>query len=164
MKRQLMAVVMAVGVVTPTFAQSEDAASDVARLTRGAGKVVVGRIVDVQPRFETNKFGDQLIVSHALVEVRETLKGAHQPSVRIAVEGGSLGGLSLEVSDMPALAEGDEAVLFLEATTQGDAAPFDRGHGVMKLDEQGRVRGRGIGLDAVREHVRQAVAQGRGGR
>ena len=49
---------------------------DVASRARGAGKVVVARIVDVRAQFETNRFGDQLIVSHAVLEVLETLKGA----------------------------------------------------------------------------------------
>ena len=158
--RQGLAVVMVAGATTIAFAQGGEPSADVARLSRGAGKVIVGRVVDVQPRFETNRFGDELIVSHAVVEVTETLKGARQALVRVAVEGGSVGGLSLEVSDMPAMEVGDEAVMFLDTPAQGDATPHDRGRGIMKLDGQGRVRGNGRSLDDIKAQVRSALAQG----
>jgi hypothetical protein len=151
---------MTFGVTTLALAQGGPSSLDVARLSRGAGKVVVGRVIDVQPRFETNRFGDDLIVSHAVVEVTETLKGSAQSMVRVAVEGGTVGGLTLEVSDMPALAVGDEAVMFLDTPATGDATPHDRGHGIMKLDAQGRVQGNGPTLDDVRGQVRAALAQG----
>ena len=37
--------------------------------------MVVAQVVDVQSRFATNRFGDQLIVSHVVLDVAETLKG-----------------------------------------------------------------------------------------
>jgi hypothetical protein len=80
--------------------------------------------------------------------------------VRVAVEGGTVGGLTLEVSDMPVLAAGDEAVLFLDTPATGDATPHDRGFGILKLDAEGRVRGNGPTLDEIRGRVRAALAQG----
>jgi hypothetical protein len=158
------ALLMLAGAATAAVAQGGGPPLDVTSLARGAGKVVVGRVVDVQPRFETNRFGDQLIVSHATVEVIETLKGPAQQSVRVAVEGGTVGGLTLEVSDMPTLVEGDEALLFLDSPAQGDDVPHDRGRGIVMFDPRGRVRGSATTLDALRDQVRAAVAQGRGGR
>ena len=158
--RQGLAVVMIACATTTVIAQGGPPSEEVTRLSRGAGKVIVGRVIDVQPRFETNRFGDELIVSHAVVEVTETLKGARQALVRVAVEGGSVGGLTLEVSDMPALAVDDEAVMFLDTPATGDAMPHDRGHGIIKLDAQGRVRGNGPTLDEIRGQVRAALAQG----
>ena len=158
--KQAIAIVLTCSMGSVALAQGEGASAEVARLSRGAGKVIVGRVVDVQPQFESNRFGDQLIVSHAVVEVTETLKGAPQSIVRVAVEGGTVGGLTLEVSDMPAMEIGDEAVMFLDAPAQGDATPHDRGRGIMKLDGRGRVRGGGPTLDEVKNQVRGALAAG----
>jgi len=157
--RRVIAAVMTFGVATVALAQG-GASPEVARVSRGAAKVVVGRVIDVQPRFETNRFGDELIVSHAVVEVTETLKGAPQSMIRVAVEGGTVGGLTLDVSDLPALEAGDEAVLFLDQPAQGDATPHDRGHGILMLDARGRVRGNGPTLDEIRTQVRAALAPG----
>ena len=137
---------------------------DVASRARGAGKVVVARIVDVRAQFETNQFGDQLIVSHAVLEVLETLKGAPQAVENVAVEGGTVGDLTLKVSDLPSLAEGERGVFFLDATSNGGNRPHDRGRGIMKLDEADQVAGSSLSLDDVRQQVRGALSQGRGGR
>ena len=136
---------------------------DVATRARGAGKVVVARIVDVRAQFETNRFGDQLIVSHAVLEVLETWKGAPEATMNVAVEGGTVGDLTLKVSDLPSVNEGDRAVFFLDATSNGHT-PHGRGHGIMKLNEADAVDGTRLSLEDVRQQVRAAVNQGRGGR
>ncbi len=138
-------------------------AVDVASRARGAGKVVVARIVDVRAQFETNRFGDQLIVSHAVLEVLETLKGAPEATLQIAVEGGTVGDLTLKVSDLPSVTEGERAVFFLEASGNRNT-PYGRGRGIMKLTAGDRVDGTTLSLDDVRQQVRGALAQGRGGR
>ena len=66
---------------------------DVAARARGAGKIVVARIVEVRAQLEANQFGDQLIMSHAVLEVLETLKGAPEQRMDLVVEGGTLGTL-----------------------------------------------------------------------
>jgi hypothetical protein len=126
--------------------------------------VVVARIQDVRAQFETNQSGDQLIVSHAVLEVLETLKGAPDAVVRVAVEGGTVGGLTLKVSDLPSLSEGERAVFFLEPADAGEHRPHQRGRGILKLNSANRVEGDNLSLDDVRQQVRGAAAQGRGGR
>ena len=131
---------------------------------RDAGKVVVARILDVRGQFESNRFGDRLIVSHAVLEVLETWKGAPQPVLNMAIEGGTVGDLTLRVSDLPSLEEGERAVFFLDATGSGEYVPHGRGHGVaLKLTEDDRVRGTALSLKEVREQVADAV-RGRGPR
>src|SRR5687768_578668 len=137
--------------------------ADVASRARGAGKVVVARIVDVRAQFETNRFGDQLIVSHAVLEVLETWKGAPEATMTVAVEGGTVGDLTLKVSDLPSVSEGDRAVFFLDAGAR-EHTPHGRGRGIMKLTDSNRVDGTTLTLDEVRQQVRGALAQGRGGR
>ena len=74
MKSVVLAVAL-LGVAVPVLAEVGPPA-DVASRARGAGKVVVARILDVRAQFESNRSGDRLIVSHAVLEVLETLKGA----------------------------------------------------------------------------------------
>lgn len=141
------------------FAQG-NAPTDVPARARGAKQVVVGRIVDVQGQFQTNRFGDRLIVSNVLVEVSETLKGNPAPLLRLAVEGGTVGDLTLKVSDLPAVHSGDRAVFFLDEEAGGVHVPHDRGRGVLKLTDADQVEGTTLTLDAVRQQVRDGLAGG----
>jgi hypothetical protein len=136
----------------------------VATRARGAGKVVVARIADVRAQLETNAFGDQLIMSHAVLEVLETLKGAAQPRMEVVVEGGTLGTLTLKVSDLPSLKAGERGVFFLDARADGTHGPHERGHGILKLRDDDRVDDGSLDLNEIRRQVRAAVGQGRGGR
>ena len=135
---------------------------DVPSRARGAGRVIVARVLDVYAQFQTNRFGDQLIVSNARLEIDETLKGTPSATVWIAVEGGTVGGVTLKVSDMPEIHSGDRAVFFLDDGANGVQVPHGRGHGVMKLAPTDRVEGGTLTLTEIRQQVRSAV--GRGGR
>jgi hypothetical protein len=137
---------------------------DVASRAKGAGKVVVARVLDVRAQFETNRYGDRLIMSHAVLEVLETLKGEPQAIVNMVMEGGTVGDLTLRVSDLPSLQTGEQAIFFLDSTATGEHVPHGRGLGVaLKLDGD-RVASSNLSLEDVRQQVRGAGAQGRGGR
>ena len=119
--------------------------TDLAAHSRGAGTIVVARISGVHSAFATNRFGDQLIVSNAVLEVLETLKGAPQAVTTVTVEGGTVGDLTLRVSDMEELKEGDRAVFFLDPDGISNV-PHGRGRGIMKLDDGDKVKGSNITL------------------
>src|SRR4029079_1948769 len=68
-------------------------------LARGAEVVVVGRVAAVEGQWQGNEFVDSLIVSVVRVLVNETLKGAAPPAVDVEVEGGTIGDITLHVSD-----------------------------------------------------------------
>jgi hypothetical protein len=133
--------------------------TDIAAHSRGAGKVVVARISDVHSTFATNRFGDQLIVSNAVLEVLETLKGAPQAVTMVTVEGGTVGDLTLRVSDMQELKEGERAVFFLDADGLSNV-PHGRGRGILKLDDDDKVTGSNLTLAQVKNAVRGANAKG----
>ena len=135
--------------------------TDVAAHSRGAGKVVVARVATIHSQFATNRFGDQLIVSNAVLEVIETLKGNPQAVTTVTVEGGTVGDLTLRVSDMQELKEGDRAVFFLDDDGTGHV-PHGRGRGILKLDEGDKVQGSNLTLQQVKDAVRGA--NGKGGR
>ena len=137
-----------------------DSSPDLPTRARGARRIVVGRIIDVQGQFQTNRFGDQLIVSNVLLEVSETLKGASASMLRLIVEGGTVGDLTLKVSDMPAVQTGDRGVFFLDDDgSSGMHVPHDRGRGVLKLLETDRLENSSLTLDDVRRQVRGALGQ-----
>jgi hypothetical protein len=128
----------------------------------GAERVVVGRVVSVAPAWRVNEHGDQLIVSMLRVTVAETLKGQAQSTIEVDVEGGSIGDLTLRVSDLPSFTPGERAVFYLRRDAAGRFVPHLRGQGVLKLDPSDRVPGSGLTLDEVRRSVAAALQrQGR---
>jgi len=129
----------------------------VAARTRGAQRVVVADVADVTPRFDVNQFGDRLIISRVLLKVDETLKGADSQIVEMDVEGGTIGDLTLKVSDLPVLTRGDRGVFFLSAAAAGGIhRPQGRGDGILKLDASNRVAGETLSLSEVKAAVRAA--------
>ena len=129
---------------------------DVGARARGAREIVVATVVEVESAFAVNEYGDELIVSHGLLQVHETMKGAHAAALQIVVEGGTVGDLKLEVSDIPTLEPGDRAVFFLDRTPSGTRQLHRRGLGMLKLDSNDRVLGNGLTLDDVRRAVQSA--------
>ncbi|HEY7059399.1 MAG TPA: hypothetical protein VH458_22850 [Vicinamibacterales bacterium] len=120
---------------------------------RGAERVVVGRVTAVDAIWRINDFGDRLIVSVVHVAVDETLKGAAQASVDVEVEGGTIGTLTLRVSDEQSFVRGDRAVFFLRRSARGHLVPHLRGEGLLKLDRANRVPGSSLTLDEIRRTV-----------
>lgn len=142
------------GAMAVTLSATVHRAVDIPALAKGAEKVVVASVQQVDARFDTNEFGDKLIVSDAALRVEETLKGAHSASATVTVEGGTVGNLTLDVSDMPVLKAGDRAVVFLRRTAAGGTVPQGRGVGIMKLDGNNRIEDSDLTLDDVRQAVR----------
>lgn len=120
--------------------------------------MVVAKVVNVESRFDINGFGDQVILSDTTVEIEESLKGPRVPSLVVTVEGGTVGDVTLEVSDMASLEPGDRAVLFLDeaAPGLGTYLPRGRGQGILKLDSTDHIVDTPLTLDDVRRAVREA--------
>ena len=134
--------------------------ADVPELARGASRIVVAHVSNVESRFETNRFGDQLIVSTVALDVLETLKGPDTRQVLVSVEGGTVGDLTLKVSDLPELRQGERAVFFLDG--EEPFWPHERGRGILKLRADDRLDDDNDNetLDDVRGRIRAALAQG----
>lgn len=137
----------------PRFASAQNDQSDLTDLrarAQSSNLVVVGTMVDLNPVFETNQFGDQLIVSKVTLRVDESLKGAADRFLNVSIEGGTIGDLTLDVSDVPAVKRGERATLFLDRVDDGSFVPHDRGFGVMKLDPANRVEDSNLTLEDIR--------------
>lgn len=146
----------------PAVASSnaQDAAAvPLAERARGAERVVVGRVASVNPVWQVNEFGDRLIVSVVRVAVNETLKGQSQPTVDVEVEGGTLDGVTLRVSDQVSFAAGERAVFYIRRNVRGRFIPHLRGQGLLKLDQTDRVPGSSLTLETIRREVAAAVVR-----
>lgn len=141
--------------VRPAFAQDQPA--PLAERARGAERVVVGLVQAVEPSWRVNEFGDRLIVSTLRVVSEETLKGQPASAIEIELEGGTLDGVTLKVSDLPTFSPGERAVFFLRQNTRGRLVPHLRGQGLLKLDGANRVPGGTLTL----AEIRRVVAAGR---
>lgn len=158
MKTTIVAAALMCGMAS--VSAQTDTLTDVPARARNAQRVVVGRVVDVHSQFQTNRFGDRLIVSNLYVDVSETLKGAAATLVQVTIEGGTVGDLTLKVSDMPALKAGEGAVFFLDDAGGGTHIPHDRGRGVLKLTDADRVEGTTVTLEDIRRQVREGAGRG----
>ena len=78
MKKVVLAFIAACAVAPPLSAQPPVPIPDRAK---GAETIVVATVLQVTADFQRNAFGDQLIVSHALLEVEESIKGAGATTV-----------------------------------------------------------------------------------
>jgi hypothetical protein len=147
---------LAVCAAVATTSASTERPVDVGTRAKGAARVVVAVVEDVIPRYDVNEYGDRLIVSQAWIRVDETLKGTSAALIPVDIEGGTIGDITLAVSDMPVMRKGERAVFFLDADKGGASRPHGRGQGVLKLDAAGRVRGGNMTLSDIRAMVRAA--------
>ena len=122
-----------------------------------AERVVVASVSDVQSAFEVNSHGDRLIVSHMKLQVLETLKGPAADSIPFAMEGGTVGDLTMRVADLPTMQVGEEAVFFLDSTPSGGFQSYARGLGILKVDSTNHVSGSSLLLNDVRAMVGSAM-------
>jgi len=125
----------------------------------GAERVIVGRVAEIKPLWRVNQFGDRLIVSRVHVMVDEMLKGPAQSTLDLEVEGGSIGGLTLHVSDQEPLSPGDRGVFYVARDQQGTFVLHLRGQGFLRLDSAGRVPNSSLTLDEIRRTVASSRAR-----
>lgn len=149
MTRVTVCLLLCIGIAASARAQ-DSIPVPLAERARGAERVVVGRVTAVEPMWRTNEFGDRLIVSVVNVSVDETLRGPAQSTVTVEVEGGTIGDLTLHVSDLEPVATGDRAVFYLARNARGVFVPHLRGQGLLKLDRTDRVRGSTVTLAEIR--------------
>lgn len=133
--------------------------ADLVQRFQGAQRAVVGRIAAVEPRWERNEWGDELIVSRLTVDVEEALKGSSARRLAVDIEGGTIEGVTLHVSHQPELVQGDRAVLILNEVHPGVHAPHRKGQGLLRLDASGRVEGTSATLAEVRAAARATAAR-----
>ena len=117
----------------------------------GSQKVVIAKARSVNASWRENSYGDRLIVSHVLLDIEETLKGPQSSNaIWMDLEGGTLDGFTLRVSDLPTVEPGERAVFFLDQNESGITTPHLRGQGILKLDDNNFVTGSGLRVEDIR--------------
>jgi hypothetical protein len=116
---------------------------------KGAERAFIGHVTRVSPYLKKTDRGDVLLMSHVEMAVEEALKGQGSSLVPMEIEGGTLNGLTMEVSDMPQMKQGLRAVVMLKRNTRGEMVPHQRGAGFLEL-EQDHVKNSDLWLDDVR--------------
>jgi hypothetical protein len=129
--------------------------AEIARRLRHSHRAVVANIVDATPRFERTPHGDVLIVSELFLQVTEVLKGPDAATIRLDVEGGTIGDVTLRVSDLPVVTRGQRAVFLLRDRPEGGLGLSERGAGLLPLAADGNVAGTAVSLGEVRHMARQ---------
>ena len=155
--------ILIVCVATATLSASLGPPVDIGTRAKGAERIVVASVAEIGSSFDVSSSGDRLIVSHVQLRVEETLKGSAAAALALTVEGGTVGDLTMRVSDMPTLQAGQRAVFFLNPAS-GGYRPHGRGLGILKLDANDRIQGSTLTLSDVRNMVRAAVAPAGGQR
>jgi molybdopterin-binding protein len=152
----ILAVATLAALGTTTVAAQHGRPVGIPERARGADDVVVGTVVANSAAYETNQFGDQLIVSHTAIRVEETMKGEPRREVSVDIEGGTVNGITMRVSDMQALQVGDRAVFFMKRADSGVYVPHLRGNGILKLNARNGVDNTSLTLDRIRSMVQGA--------
>jgi hypothetical protein len=149
---------IAVGMIVTIAAATATAQqpTSIQERVRGAARVVVGRVIDTKARYERNEYGDQLIVTYAELAVDEAIKGPAADAVTLELEGGTVDGITLRVSDLPTVSKGERAVFFLKSGRNGTYGPHLRGQGILKLDDHDNVRGSSLSLAEIKRLAKEA--------
>ncbi len=74
--------------------------------------------------------------------------------MELEIDGGSLGGVTLLISDIEPVALDERAVFLVSRGASGVNVPYLRGQGILKLDAQNQVIGEPWSLEDVRAEAR----------
>ncbi len=101
-----------------------------------ASVAVVGRVSKVSSAFALNEYGDRIILSQIDVAVERTLRGAPRERLTFELEGGRVGDVTLEVSDLPTLRVGERGIFAVRrAADDASWVPWGRGRGILRVPE-----------------------------
>ena len=123
--------------------------ADLKSRIKGAERALVGHVTRISPYMKKTDRGDVLIMSHVEIAVEETLKGQASGTVPMEIEGGTLNGMTMEVSDMPQMTPNLRVVAIVTQNARGETVPHLRGAGVLEL-EQEHVKNSDLWLDDIR--------------
>ncbi|MFN8007582.1 MAG: hypothetical protein U0V70_11260 [Terriglobia bacterium] len=110
----------------------------VEEMTQASELVFEGQVVEVVPKLDVG--GGQI---HTLVtfQILDVIKGSYaQPKIALSFLGGTVNGLTLEVSDMHFPVLGEKGIYFVESLGRTQIHPlfgWDQGHFVIKTDSNG---------------------------
>ena len=111
--RRLVPVIAALGLAVSPTAASTVIPPTFSELISNASEVFVGRVESRESRWLT-LHGRLAIFTDVTFRVEESLKGVHQQRTTLRFRGGTVGDVTLSVSDMPQFEVGDRDLIFVE--------------------------------------------------
>jgi hypothetical protein len=116
--------------------------------------IVDGTVDEIESRFETNRYGDRLIVSSIKINVKENLRGQSISTLTFKADGGSVGEVRLEVSDIPQIKKGDRGIFFLQQSEDGSLTPHNRGLGMQKIEWNGQIKDSRLSAEDLKSRIK----------
>jgi hypothetical protein len=86
---------------------------------QGPDAIIVGKVTSNKVLWQTNRFGDRLIVTESTVSVVRTIRGQVPATLIIRIPGGTLDGVTLSTSHRPRLTVGQQRTLPLKKLPDG---------------------------------------------
>ena len=130
--------------------------ADLKKALQAASFTLVGTVTDTKPSRRRSAWGDELIVTTAVLRTDEVLKGAPPTWVPIELEGGTIGDITMEASHTPLVHKGDRAVFLVDRLSDGRYTAHQRGAGILKLRADDRLEDSTLGLNEIRQLAREA--------
>lgn len=137
MKRCWWVAALACMVALQPLAASTFMAQSVGELVEASAAILEGEVLRVESYWEAT---GSIIVTEALVQVRDLIAGDAPSVVRVKTFGGTVDGYTIEAFGFPRFAKGERVVLFLEADREIDmmrVAGYQQGQWRIERDERG---------------------------
>ena len=128
-------------------------------LAEKSDRIVRGRVMKLSYSHGTNEYGDELIYTHVKIRVSESLKG-DRSDLTLKVEGGTLNGITLTVSDAARFQPGEEVLIFAKRDLL-EFRPLTRQSSKFTISSGGKVMQNGKQYTQFRTEILRAVHEGR---
>ena len=151
----IAAVATVVATMTIPIGAEPRTAADVKAAVQKAKFTLVGTVTDTQASRRKSQWGDEIIVTRAVLRTDEALKGTPPSWVPIDLEGGTIDGITMEASHTPLMARGERAVFLVDQLADGRFIAHERGAGILKLRPDDRVQDSALTLNDIRALVRE---------
>lgn len=116
----------------------------------------VGTITETRASRRRSTWGDDIIVTTAIVRTDETLRGTPPSWTALELEGGTVNGVTMEASDTPLTRRGERAVFLVDQLPDGRFVAHGRRRGILKLRLDDRVVDSELTLNEMRRLALEA--------
>lgn len=151
------AVILGILLIIRQIGFALEAPVSIQSLAEHSDRIVRGRVMKLAYSQGTNAHGDELIYTHVTIRVAESLKGDRSDLV-LKVEGGTLNGITLTVSDGVQFQSGEEVLVFVKKDLV-ENRPLTRATSKFTISNGGRVVQNGRQYTDLRTEILRAVKE-----
>jgi hypothetical protein len=139
-----------IGMTIAPRPRAQGASAELTKALKQAKFAIVGTITETRASRRRSSWGDDIIVTTAIVHTDETLRGAAPSWTPLELEGGTLNGVTMEASETPLTTRGERAVFLVDQLPDGRFVAHGRRAGILKLRADDRVEDSALTLSDVR--------------